>query len=304
MIGRFRETCTLIPTVTIVAIILSIGCNNKADEIETVAKVDSVSDTLQKTVEALPQIKTLVDSPADTPESLRRKIRKVVSWTPKQEELVNSVFKDVGRIVTFADLGLGDQLEFAAPRTGSAEQPSVSSLQLVLGRIKTALVARFVVDTLPGPRVRGEGSVALIGIHGDTLFGHDVVLPRTQSSSGRLEFVYLFESLYLQTCCCGIPGSYGIGRYGSFGDTLTAIFVFIPSIGMYSITLAGQDAWRTFPGYQYTVFRTERGEFHREMEGYPYLLKDRDPAYVNLYFGRGWRGRKSCHEPVLTVRMF
>jgi len=190
-----------------------------------------------------------------------------------------------------------------APRFGG-EEPPVQSLQLVIGREKTAVVARFVVDTLPGPRVRGESAMGMMGIHGDTLFGRDVVLPRTHSSSGRFELVYVHETLFLQTCCCGIPGSYGIGRYGTFGDTLTAIYVFIPSIGMYSLTLAGRDACRTFPGYQYTVFRTERGEFHREVEGYPYLLRTGDSSRTNLYFGRAWRGRKTNLEPIIRIRMF
>jgi hypothetical protein len=304
MTARFEKTGMLFIVATALLFTLLTGCSKEETaEVKTAEAADSAVDTPAQVVQAAPPVKTVIDVPVATPQVLRRRINEIISWTSGQADVLNSIMSDVARVVMFEDLGLGDQLEMVAPRFGG-EEPPVQSLQLVIGREKTAVVARFVVDTLPGPRVRGESAMGMMGIHGDTLFGRDVVLPRTQSSSGRFEMVYVHETLFLQTCCCGLPGSYGIGRYGTFGDTLTAIYIFIPSIGMYSLTLAGQEACRTFPGYHYTVFRTERGEFHREVEGYPYLLRTGDSSRTNLYFGRAWRGRKTNLEPIIRIRMF
>jgi hypothetical protein len=242
--------------------------------------------------------------PADTPASLHRKIKEIESWTPKQVDRLNFALQDVTRIVRFTELGLGDRMEAALPRQSSTEWSGVNSVRLHLGKEKTAVVARFRVDTLAGPRVQGEGTLSVMGIHGDTLTGPNVKLERTMSSTGRLDLLFPSGYLFAQLACCGIPPTFAMDRYGSFGDTVTLIFTFDPSETTYKVSLIGREAGRTFPGFSYGMFRTERGEFHRDLTEYPYLCNNRDSNYVNLYFGGAFRGRKSLLEPILKVDIF
>ncbi|MCX6835257.1 MAG: hypothetical protein NTW07_09035, partial [candidate division Zixibacteria bacterium] len=160
------------------------------------------------------------------------------------------------------------------------------------------------LDTLAGPRARGEGRLAMMGIHGDTLFGHDVRLPRTESATGRFELLFLSDRLFAQTSCCDIPPTILLERYGKIGDTLTLMFVFYPSNATYDVAVIGKDAGRVYPGFLYGRFRTERGEHQRDANEYPYVFKSDDSAHVNLFFGSCSRGLKNQLEPVLRVKMF
>jgi len=289
----------LVFTVAIVLAAAMAGCGQKAEE--TAAVADTTIDTSAEVI-AEP-FEAVVDLPADSPAELARKKQEIISWTPQQADRINYALEGVTRVVRFADLGLGDEAEFALPRQGSAGWPIVNSLRLKLGREKTALVVRFHIDTLPGPRVRGEGMLGLIGIHCDTLFGRDIELPRTAASTGRFEVLFLAEQLFAQLSYIGIP-TFALGRYGTIRDTMTLIFTFSPSRANYLISLIGPDAGRPFPGHQYDQFRTERGEFHRELKDFPYVYVAADSSYVNLFIGSRWRGRKSQLEPVLRLKMF
>jgi hypothetical protein len=255
-------------------------------------------------LKAQPTMPPAIELPAGSPERLKGEIARVASWTPKQVDRIDFALKGVTRIVHFAELGLGERLEAVMPRQATADWPTANSVRLALGKEKTAVVARFRMDTLAGPRVAGEGQLGVMGIHGDTVVGPDVKLARTMASAGRFELVYPSGFLFAQLACCDIPPTFGLDRYGRFGDTITLIFTFDPSLGTYTVSLIGREAGRTFPGFSYTTFRTERGEFHRDLKDYPYFCEKFDPAYVNLYFGSTFRGRKSQLEPVIKVDIF
>ncbi|MEW5796664.1 MAG: hypothetical protein AB1772_09945 [Candidatus Zixiibacteriota bacterium] len=279
------------------------GCGEEA------AQTPPPADTAAVTADTAPISQTrlyqaVVDLPPDGTESLRRKRAEILSWTPKQADKIDFALKGVRRIVRLADLGLGDTVSFAAPRMPSSGWPIAHSVRLNLGREITALVTRFKLDTLPGPRVRGEGYLSLVGLHCDTTYGEYIELPRTGSGPGRFELVFLSNHLFVQLNCCGLPPTIGMARYGDVSDTLTLIYTFDPSRAGYSITLIGPEHGRTYPGFDYGLFRTERGEFHRDLQEFPYLCRARDSSYVNLVIGSRFRGRKSQLEPVLSVKMF
>ena len=246
----------------------------------------------------------VVNLPADSPESLQRKIREIQSWTPTQKDRLDFALKDVTRIVRFSDLGFGPKMEVAMPPQPSRNWPVANSVRLRLGREITAVVTRFKIDTLPIPRVRGEGFLGLMGVHGDTLTGRDVELQRTMASSGRVELQFIQNVLFGATACCNLPQNFALSRYGKSNDTLTMIFTFDPSTTKFMISIIGPTAGRTFPGFSYGLFRTERGEFHRDLQDFPYMYQNPDSDYVNLYVGSRFRGRKSQLEPVLRVSLF
>ncbi len=246
----------------------------------------------------------VINVPVDSPESLQRKIREIRSWTPKQVDKLDFALKGVKRIIRFSDLGFGDRMEVTMPSEESKNWPIASAVRVHLGREMTAIVTRFKIDTLPGPRVRGEGVLGLMGVHGDSLNGRDIEIQRTMSSAGRVDFLFIRDILFGATACCNLPSTFALGRYGKASDTMTMIFTFDPSTTDYMVTVIGPLAGRTFPGFSYGMFRTERGEYHRELENYPYLCKDQDSSYVNLYVGSRFRGRKSQQEPILKVNMF
>jgi len=292
-------THRLMFTIAIVLAAAMAGCGQKAEETATVADttVDTSAEVMAEPFEAV------VDLPVDSPAELTRKKQEIISWTPQQADRINFALEGVTRIVRFADLGFGDEAEFALPRQGSAGWPVMNSVRLNLGRERTALVVRFHIDTLPGPRARGEGMLGLVGIHCDTLFGRDVELPRTAASTGRFEVLFLAEQLFARLSYIGVP-TFALGRYGTIRDTMTLIFSFNPSRVNYLISLIGPGAGRPFPGHRYDRFRTERGEYHRELNEFPYVYETADSSYVNLFVGSRWRGRKSQLEPVLRVKMF
>lgn len=278
------------------------GCGEKSPETQGTVKSDSLTVTTSQP--AVQPFQAVVDLPKDTPAALQLKKKEVISWTPKQTEKVDFALKGVTRIIRFPELGLGDQLDVTLPRTPTRDWPVAHSLRLILGREKTAVVTRFILDTLPGPRTRGEGFLGLMGLHGDTIFGRDVELPRTTAATGRFELLYLQNYLYFQLACCDLPPTIGLGTYGKYKDTLTLIFAFDPSLANYTISVFGREAGRTYPGFYYHQFRTERGVFHQDLTTFPYVCLNRDSSYVDMFVGSRFRGRKSQAEPVLTAKMF
>ena len=92
--------------------------------------------------------------------------------------------------------------------------------------------------------------------------------------------------------------------FGDIGDTLAMIITFDRTRGQYLTALVGPKHGRSYAGRSYVKFRTERGEFHKDMTEYPYMYETTDPGWVNLFLGSRWRGRKMSTEPILTARIF
>jgi len=295
---------TISVIVSLVLVAFFAGCGEKVQQSEGIRQTDSLADTAAVQTDTTPVFQALVDLPEDTPETFKRKAREIMEWTPGAIGPIVDALRGVTRIVRFADLGFGKELEMTMPRAYEPGWPPVQSVRLNLGRAKTAVVARVYLDTLAGPRARGEGTLAMMGIHGDTLFGRDVPLPRTEAGTGRFELLFLSEKLFAQTSCCGIPPTILLERYGKIGDTLTLMFVFQPANATYDVAVIGQDAGRVYPAFLYGRFRTERGEHQRDANEYPYVFKSNDSAHVNLFFGSCSRGLKNQFEPVLRVKMF
>jgi len=291
MFGRFKQIGFIAAVSMAVSVLVSIGFSQSG----TSGSTGALSQQSPMAV---------INIPVDSPESLQRKNREILSWTPKQADRLAYALKDVKRIIRFGDLGFGDRMEVTMPGEPSRDWPIASAVRVHLGREKTAIVTRFKIDTLPVARVRGEGMLGLMGVHGDSLTGRDIELKRTMASTGRIEFLFIRDILFGATSCCNLPSTFTLDRYGKARDTMTMIFTFDPSTTDYMVSVIGPEAGRTFPGFSYGMFRTERGEFHRELDNYPYVCKDQDSSYVNLYVGSRFRGRKSQQEPILKVNMF
>ena len=163
---------------------------------------------------------------------------------------------------------------------------------------------RFELDSLPGERAQGEGILGLFAVHCSDVFGRDVELPRVHGNTGRFELLFLGNHLMAQLACCELPPTFSLGTYGAIKDTLALVVVFDTTRSKYIILLLGPRGGRAYPGYNYSRFRTERGEYHRDQEEYPYFCRGSELDYVNLFIGNCWRGRKSVREPVLRVRIF
>jgi hypothetical protein len=82
------------------------------------------------------------------------------------------------------------------------------------------------------------------------------------------------------------------------------MFVFNPANATYDVAVIGREAGRFYPGFLYNRFRTERGEYQRDANEFPYVVKSDDSAHVSLFFGSCSRGLKNQLEPVLRVKMF
>jgi hypothetical protein len=241
--------------------------------------------------------------PVDSPEELKRDLEEIYSWYPDQASRLDYALRGVSNVVSFSDLGLGSPAKIEMPRV-RGDWPVGHSLRLKLDAEMTALTIRFVIDSLPGPRVSGEGYLGIFSIHCDTLFGRDVELPRTQSNTGRLDIMYKFERLMSQINCCDLPPTAQFGSFGNFGDTVSVILTFDRNLTKYLTTIIGPYNGRSYPGRNYCQFRTERGEYHKDQDEFPYVYQCDDPEYVKLFFGSRWRGRKSSQEPILTTSLF
>lgn len=305
MFSQRTTTHFTIPViVSLVLVAFFAGCGKKDQQSEVIHQTDSLAETAAVQTDTTPVFQALVDLPEDTPETFKRKAREIMEWTPGAVGPIVDALRGVTRIVRFADLGLGNELEMTMPRGYEPGWPPVQSVRLNLGRAKTAVVTRVFLDTLAGPRARGEGVLTMMGIHGDTLLGRDVTLPRTEAGTGRFELLFLSDKLFAQTSCCDIPPTILLERYGKIGDTLTLMFVFNPATATYDVAVIGQEVGRVYPAFLYNRFRTERGEYQRDADEYPYVFKSDDSAHVNLFFGSCSRGLKNQLEPVLRVKMF
>lgn len=295
------NTFTLI-LITLTLFAIGLACSEKADEADSTVVTDSAAtaDSLAAAADAhLAEIAL----PPDSPEEFQRKVSEIYSWVPEQSDRLEYPLRDVTRIIMFSELGLGEQLEATLPHTSQA-WPVGASLRLKLDDDKTAVAMRFHIDTLPGPRVRGEGLLGVFAVHSDTVFGHQVELPRTVTGTGRLDVLYRFERLMAQNNCCEMPPTFQLGSFGTMRDTLILILTFDRTRAKYLTTIIGPLNGRSYPGRSYCQFRTERGEYHKDQDEYPYVYQCADPGYVNLFLGSRWRGKKTSLEPVLTARIF
>jgi len=284
------------------------GCsNNEEDTPATVAKepgaTESSAATDDTVTAAVSSEQFIVTPPPERATTLLLKRQEIYDWVPGQMDRLTYALKDVTKIVMLPDLGLGNQLDVALPRR-SEGWPVGHSVRLKLDAYRTALALRFVVDTLPGDRVRGEGVLGIFAVHiGDSL-GRDVDVARTQSGTGRLDLVFRFNRVAAQLNCCDLPPTFMLDGFGDIGDTLCVIITFDRTNGQYLTTLVGPKHGRSYAGRSYVRFRTERGEFHKDMNEYPYFYETTDPGWVNLFLGSRWRGKKMSTEPILTARIF
>jgi hypothetical protein len=241
----------------------------------------------------------------DSPAELRRKLQQIYDWYPMHEERLDWALKDVDKVSFFSDLGLGDEIAVALTARGGGGFPVGHAVRMKLAGQRTALVIRFLVDTLPGPRVSGEGELGLLALHCSEALGRDLVFEREQSGTGRIDLqIYRDNIISLDLACCGIPPGFTVESFGGFEDTLAAMLVFEKRRQRYVIHVLGPDLIKSVPGLGYEMFRTERGEFHKDMTEYPYVCDDNSPDYIGLFVGSQWRGRKSVREPVIRVRIF
>lgn len=293
--------------IAVVFILLGSGlaCSDNADQ-----TTDKTSSDSSATVESVASADSSsgvdfsnISIPVDSPEELQRDLEEIYGWYPQHASRLDYALRDVSNVVSFSELGFNPPTYIEMPRQ-RGDWPVGHSLRLKLDAEMTAFTIRFVIDTLPGPRVKGEGYLGIFSVHCDTVFGLDVELPRTQSNTGRLDIMYKFERLMAQTNCCELPPTFQLGSFGDFGDTITVVLTFDRSRTSYLTTILGPNNGRSYPGRNYCKFRTERGEYHKDQETFPYVYQCDDPQYVKLFFGSRWRGRKTSQEPVLTTRLF
>lgn len=288
-------------------LLLAWGCGSEQTSEEaadtTTVAVDSTEFAY---VEPDTTAETWVSEPApDSPEELRRKMRQVHDWYPMHKRRLDWALEDVDKISFFPDLGLGDEIQVALTARGGGGFPVGHAVRMKLAGKKTALVIRFLVDTLPGPRVQGEGVLGLLALHCSETLGRDLLFDREQSGTGRLDLeIYRDNIVSLDLACCGIPPAFTVDSFGDPGDTLTVMMVFEKRRQKYVVHILGPSLMKSIPGMGYKTFRTERGEFHKDMTEYPYMCTDNDPDYIGLFVGSQWRGRKSVREPVIRARIF
>ncbi|MCD6249673.1 MAG: hypothetical protein J7J98_04995 [candidate division Zixibacteria bacterium] len=304
---------SMIPTGMILLTALTLiltgpGCSNNEDDTpatvtkEPIATADSVAIT-DINVPAGSHEQFIVTPSSEKAANLLLKRQEIFSWAYKQVDRLENALKDVTKIIMFSNLGLGDQLYVTLPRR-SEGWPVGNSIRLKLNAHRTALALRFVVDTLPGDRVWGEGILGIFAVHCSDNLGRNIDIGRTQSNTGRLDLVFRFEQIATQLNCCDLPPTFMLDGFGDIGDTLSMIITFDRTLGQYMTTLVGPKHGRSYGARSYVNFRTERGEFHKDMKEYPYFYETSDPGWVNLFLGSHWRGKKMSTEPILTARIF
>ncbi len=245
----------------------------------------------------------IVSFPPERAETLMLLRQEIFDWIPSMVDRLSYALEDVTKIVMLSDLGLGDQIDVTLPRI-SEGWPVGQSVRLKLDANRTALALRFVIDTLPGPRTRGEGVLGIFAVHTGDSLGRDIDIARTQSGTGRLDMLFSYERVVAQLNCCDLPPTLILNGFGDLGDTLCVIVTFDRTNGQYLTTFVGPRHGRSYAGRSYVKFRTERGEFHKDVDEYPYMYETTDPGWVNLFIGSRWRGKKTCTEPILTARIF
>lgn len=239
-----------------------------------------------------------------TADQLAAKRDQLMAVVPSQRARIEYALKDVDRIITFADLGVGERLEIISPATRVEGWPIGRSVKEKLSRGRTAIALRCVLDTLTGPRVAGRGHLAIMGVHcGETAAGQ-VEIPGVYGSNGTLR-VSIRENLpFLTPNCCDQPPTIWYNSFADYGDTLLALYVFDPRRTVYTIHLIGPNGSRGLAGFKYCSFRTERGFLHPDAAGQPYDCACADSATISLAIGMVDRENFDQTEPRLRAVLF
>lgn len=298
----------ILSTIILAVALFGTGCSNnnedapatdpdqtKATEVNT-----QTDDTLTTNTS---QNQFIITPPPETAATMMLMRQEIYDWIPSQVDRISYALEDVTKIVLLSDLGLGDQIDVTLPRT-SEGWPVGQSVRLKLNAYRTALALRFVFDTLSDQRVHGEGVLGIFAIHSGDSLGRDIDIARTQSGTGRLDIRFSYERIVAQLNCCDIPPTLLLEGFADLGDTMCVIITFDRTNGQYLTTLIGPRHGRSYAGRSYVKFRTERGEFHKDVHDYPYFFETTDPGWVNLFLGSRWRGRKTSTEPILTAKIF
>lgn len=239
----------------------------------------------------------------DSREELTDDLRRIYAWYPKYGDKIDFAVKDVTHVTFLEDLKLGE-IACATPESSLGAAMPGHSIRMNLPGEKTAFAFRFVFDTLPRPRVPGEGYLGLFSPHCSDRFGPNVDLERLLASTGRLGMTMVSSHVLGAMSCCEMPPTFRMDLYGDYGDTVAVVVTFNTKVGKHTILVMGPNGSRVYAGHHYGEYRTERGEFHRDLNTPPYYIVSDDFKHVNLLLGFGWRGRKSVSEPVLSAHMF
>jgi hypothetical protein len=288
-------------------VLLGCGCSNSAKEQES-AETDSTAlreDTVTAVAEepSFNPDNYIFNFDLDSPSELAGDRREIYAWFPQHSDRLDFALKDVTHITFLQDLGL-EELNVGAPGRYLGGSTFGYSVRMNLPGEKTALAFRFVADTLPGLRAQGEGLLGLFGVHVSDLLGPQVEIDRLLASTGRLSLLFIKNYLMGAMSCCELPPIFQMGLYGDLGDTVAVVVTFNRAAGKHIILVMGPNGSRAYAGHDYGAFRTERGEFHRDLSEFPYYYQSSDLTHVNLLLGFGWRGRRNVIEPILTARMF
>ena len=297
----------LMPNIAGLLVLLISGCSDSAKEQETTdtESAAAMEDTAT-TVAEEPSVNPddyVFELDLDSPSELTRDRRQIYAWFPQHSDRIDFALKDVTHITFLKDLGL-EELNAGAPGRYLGGSTFGYSVRMNLPAEKTALAFRFVADTLPGRRAQGEGLLGLFGVHVTDRLGPQVEIDRLLASTGRLSLVYIQNHLMGTMSCCELPPIFQMELYGDLGDTVAVVVTFNRAAGKHIILVMGPNGARAYAGNYYGAFRTERGEFHRDLNEFPYYYQSGDLTHVNLLLGFGWRGRRNVIEPILTARMF
>lgn len=283
--------------VTLTALIC-VSCGEQASKTGSKSTTDSTSTTASM---ALVTCDTL---PPDSPQEFERKRQIVLTTVPSQRARAEFALQGVSRIVLFDELGLGEQLELTAPSEYTRDWPSGISINRCFGPEKTILAVRFVLDTLPGSRLPGQARLCLVGAHCYDEYGPNVTFPGVYGGRGMVTLYFEHNMPYVEVACCDKGEHITYGTFGTWGDTLMALYIFDPGRREYAIQLLGPYLARGFSRFGYVDFRTERGVLHPEQTDYPYECHRLDSGSVDLAVGITRRQILDQTEPCLRVKLF
>jgi|GEM_PF-3161580 len=240
----------------------------------------------------------------DSPGEFQRKRELLLATVPSQRSRIEFVLKDVSKIILFEELGLGERIELVSPASYTRGWPSGISCNRRWGNEKATLAVRFVIDTLPGPRLAGMSRLTLLGPHCADEYGPDITFPGLYAGQGAVTLFFQNNMPYVEVACCDQGPQMALSGFGAFGDTLMALYTFDPQRLEYGIQLIGPRSSRGFPRFGYVNFRTERGGLHPEVADFPYVCQRTDSSSVDLTVGISRRQRFEQFEPRLRVTIF
>jgi hypothetical protein len=292
----------IVALLTFAFALISCGGNDQSEAGASGDTSQAAPDSLRTTAATNPY--AVDTSPPDTDQDFELKRSIIYGTVPSQHDRIEHALKGVDKIIMFKDLGFGEKMELTAPPTVTPGWPVGNSVHKNLSDRKTALAVRFVLDTLPAPRVPGSAVFKLLGAQCGDQFGPGVEIPGVQGSMGTLEIYYRYNFPFVAVNCCEQGPQMGLNSFGIFGDTLLALFIFDPTRGDYTVQIIGPRGARGFPRNRYVSFRTSRGYLHPEASGFPYDCNRADSVSVDLAVGAMKRLKFDQMEPLLRVTLF